>query len=125
MKAFFCISTASKMSEDKRQLLLAAFRKLKQRVLWKWETEEMPDKPDNVMLSKWLPQQDVLAHPNVRLFVSHGGQSSSQEALCHQKPVVSGIKGAMRKVQTRKVLLLESPKRPLNFIPILTLPNLT
>ena len=40
-------------------------------------------------------------------------------------PEASGIKGAMRKVQTRKVLLLESPKRPLNFIPILTLPNLT
>jgi hypothetical protein len=27
------------------------------RVLWKWETEHMEDKPDNVMLSKWLPQQ--------------------------------------------------------------------
>ena len=76
------------MSEEKRQLLLGVFRKLKQRVLWKWETEEMPDKPDNVMLSKWLPQQDVLAHPKVRLFVSHGGQSSSQESLCHQKPMV-------------------------------------
>ena len=76
------------MSEEKRRLLLGVFSKLKQRVLWKWETESMPDKPDNVMLSKWLPQQDVLADPKVRLFVSHGGQSSSQESLCHQKPMV-------------------------------------
>jgi glucuronosyltransferase len=40
------------MSEEKRKLLLGVFSKLKQRVLWKWETEDMPDKPDNVMLSR-------------------------------------------------------------------------
>jgi glucuronosyltransferase len=77
------------MAEDKRKILLEVFGRLKQRILWKWEVEEMPDKPSNVMLSKWLPQQDVLAHPKVRLFVSHGGQSSCQESLCHQKPMVS------------------------------------
>ena len=49
----------------------------------------MADKPANVMLSKWLPQQDILGHPKLRLFVSHGGQSSCQESLCHQKPMVS------------------------------------
>ena len=52
-------------------------------------TDKMEGKPDNVMLHKWLPQQDVLGHPNVRMFVSHGGQSSFQETLCHQKPAVS------------------------------------
>jgi hypothetical protein len=46
------------MSEEKKQILLSVFRQLKQRVLWKWEAEEMADKPDNVMLSKWLPQQE-------------------------------------------------------------------
>jgi len=76
------------MAEDKRKLLIDVFGRMKQRILWKWETEDMADKPDNVMLSKWLPQQDVLGHPKVRLFVSHGGQSSCQESLCHQKPMV-------------------------------------
>ena len=56
--------------------------------MWKWESEEMQDKPDNIMLSKWLPQQDILAHPKLKLFITHGGQSSTQEALCHKKPVV-------------------------------------
>ena len=70
-------------------MFLNVFKGLKQKVLWKWETEEMADKPDNVMLSKWLPQQEILAHPNCKLFITHGGQSSFQETLCHKKPVVS------------------------------------
>merc|ERR1712223_345253 len=41
------------------------------------------------MLSKWVPQQDGLAHPNLKVFVTHGGQSSFQESLCHQKPIVA------------------------------------
>ncbi len=77
------------MAPAKRLAFLNAFKKLKLKVLWKWETEQMEGQPDNVMLSKWLPQQEVLAHPNVKLFVTHGGQSSFQETLCHKKPVVN------------------------------------
>ena len=58
-------------------------------MLWKWETEQMDDLPPNVKLSKWLPQQDVLGHPKLKFFITHGGQSSTQETLCHQKPAVS------------------------------------
>ena len=86
--SFGSVLKASVMSENKRKTLLNVFGKLKQKVLWKWETESMEDKPENVMLHKWLPQQDVLGHPNVKLFVSHGGQSSFQETICHQKPAV-------------------------------------
>ena len=87
--SFGSVLKASVMSEDKRKALLSVFGKLKQKVLWKWETDYMEDKPSNVMLHKWLPQQDVLGHPNVKLFVSHGGQSSFQETVCHRKPAVS------------------------------------
>ena len=86
--SFGSMLKGSLMSEKMRQIFTHAFGKLKQRVLWKWESEDMEGKPDNVMLSKWLPQQDLLAHPNLKLFISHMGQSSSQEALCHQVPVV-------------------------------------
>lgn len=86
--SFGSVFRASYMSDDRRKLFLNVFKGLKQKILWKWETEIMEDKPDNVMLSKWLPQQEVLAHPNVKLFITHGGQSSFQETLCHGKPVV-------------------------------------
>ena len=87
--AFGSVLKSSKMSEENRIKLVTAFGKLRQRVIWKWETETMPDLPSNVKLSKWLPQEDVLGHPKLRLFVTHGGQSSFQEALCHKRPVVS------------------------------------
>ena len=80
----------SLMTEENRKLLLNALGRFKQYdVIWKWETEEMPDKPENVMLSKWLPQQEILGHPNLKVFITHAGQSSFQETLCHQKPVVA------------------------------------
>jgi hypothetical protein len=42
-----------------------AFSRLKQRVIWKWETESMEGKPDNVFLSKWLPQQVPLLRTSI------------------------------------------------------------
>jgi hypothetical protein len=48
------------MPESKRNAFLKAFSKLKQRVLWKWETDTLPGQPRNVKLGKWLPQSDIL-----------------------------------------------------------------
>ncbi|KAG8255702.1 hypothetical protein J6590_086640 [Homalodisca vitripennis] len=59
-----------------------------QRFIMKYE-EELPDAPPNVMYMKWLPQSDILAHPNVRAFVSHGGQASTMEAVYFAKPLVA------------------------------------
>ncbi|ERL86204.1 hypothetical protein D910_03615, partial [Dendroctonus ponderosae] len=46
--------------EEQRKAFIRAFAKLPQRILWKWENETMLDKPDNVMISKWMPQFDIL-----------------------------------------------------------------
>lgn len=32
------------------------FRRLKQRVIWKFEDESIPNLPENVLIRKWLPQ---------------------------------------------------------------------
>ncbi|ODM91207.1 UDP-glucuronosyltransferase 2B18 [Orchesella cincta] len=82
------IVKAKDMPENYRKVFLNVFSRLKQRVIWKWETETMPDLPPNVKLSKWLPQQDVLGHPNIRLFMTHGGLLSTQESVYHGVPVL-------------------------------------
>ncbi|XP_065353632.1 UDP-glycosyltransferase UGT5-like [Cloeon dipterum] len=79
---------AELMPESMRKALLDAFAQLPQRVLWKYESEELPGKPDNVMISPWVPQMEVLAHPNVKLFITHGGLLSGQEAMYNGLPVV-------------------------------------
>ena len=45
--------------------------------------------PDRVRTTKWAPQNDVLAHPSIRAFVTHGGANSLYEAAYHAVPIVS------------------------------------
>lgn len=87
---FFSLGSIVKpkeMPEATRVKFIKVFSKLKQRVLWKWDAE-MPDAPPNVMVRKWLPQQDILGHPNIKLFMSHGGLLSIQESVYHGVPVL-------------------------------------
>ena len=86
--SFGSVIKASKMPEAKRQILLNVFSKLKQRIIWKWEAP-MPDAPDNVLVSSWLPQTSLLAHEKVTLFITHGGAGSLQETICHGTPVIA------------------------------------
>lgn len=66
---------------EKREAFIKTFKRLKQKVIWKYENETLPNKPDNVMISKWIPQRDILAHPNIKLFITHGGLLSTSEAI--------------------------------------------
>ena len=73
---------------DKRDGILKAMSQLDQIVLWKWENDTMPNRPDNVLIRKWMPQREILCHPNVKVFISHGGLLGSSEAAYCGVPVV-------------------------------------
>ena len=79
----------SQMPKEKLDLFLETFSNLKVSVLWKWDTE-VPNLPKNVKVTSWVPQQDVLGHHNLKVFVTHGGLGSLQEAIYH-KAVMVGI----------------------------------
>ncbi|XP_069186025.1 UDP-glucuronosyltransferase 2B1 isoform X2 [Procambarus clarkii] len=67
---------------------LAAFSRLQQRVLLRFNPALLPYVPDNIMVVDWLPQHDVLGHPNTVLFVTHCGQNGINEAVYHGVPIV-------------------------------------
>lgn len=43
---------------------------------------------DNVKVSSWLPQNDVLGHPKTRLFIGHAGMNGMLEASYHGVPMI-------------------------------------
>jgi len=73
---------------EKRDALLKTFAQFKQKVMWKWEDDKLPGKPDNVFIKSWWPQDDILAHRNVKVFITHGGLLGSTEAIYHGVPVI-------------------------------------
>lgn len=80
---------ATTLPEEKRNAILAALGQFKQKVVWKWEDENIPNKPSNLYVRKWMPQRDILCHPKVKVFWSHGGLMGSSEAAYCGTPVVA------------------------------------
>ncbi|CAG9863739.1 unnamed protein product [Phyllotreta striolata] len=76
------------LTKEQLNAFLNAFRKLSHSILWKCDMD-VPNKPSNVLFSKWLPQTDVLAHPNVIAFVTHNGLLSTTEAMYYGVPMIS------------------------------------
>ncbi|KAM7361144.1 UDP-glucosyltransferase 2-like isoform 2-T2 [Cochliomyia hominivorax] len=88
-----------------RQMLLETFSSLPYKILWKFENPSlMEERPINVFISKWFSQTDILAHPRVKLFISHGGLLSLIEAIYHSKPVLGIPVFYDQFVNTRKAL---------------------
>nr|CAD7394604.1 unnamed protein product [Timema cristinae] len=77
------------MDAQKRQIFLDVFSELPgYHVLWKWESDSLPGQTKNVKLAKWLPQQDVLRHPKVKVFITQGGLQSTEEAILMGVPLI-------------------------------------
>lgn len=88
---FFGMGSNLKVSllpEEKKKAILRALGRINQTVFWKWEEDTIEGKPDNVILGKWFPQQAILAHPNTKAFISHGGLLSTIEAVSLGKPIL-------------------------------------
>ncbi|XP_045469117.1 UDP-glycosyltransferase UGT5-like isoform X4 [Harmonia axyridis] len=87
----FSFGTNMKIAEvekDKLDAIMEGLRKIAPiKVLFKSEID-LKDAPKNVLVSKWLPQNDILAHPNIKAFITHGGLGGNTEAVYHGVPMI-------------------------------------
>lgn len=74
---------------DKIDIIMKTLSKLNQRIIFKWESDDLHGKPKNILVKKWLPQSEILAHKNIKLFISHCGMGGVLESKYHGVPVLA------------------------------------
>ncbi|CAH1787532.1 unnamed protein product [Owenia fusiformis] len=67
--------------------LIFVFKAVNQSVIWKYNGNFI-DLPSRIKLLKWIPQNDLLAHPKVKLFITHCGSNGQYEALNNGVPML-------------------------------------
>ncbi|XP_063286095.1 UDP-glucuronosyltransferase 1A1-like isoform X3 [Pelobates fuscus] len=88
---FVVFSLGSMVSEipiDKAIDIAKALGSIPQKVFWRYTGKVPPNLAENTHLVKWLPQNDLLAHPKARAFITHAGSHGIYEAICNAVPVV-------------------------------------
>ncbi|KRT85102.1 Glycosyltransferase [Oryctes borbonicus] len=113
--SFGSMIVTESFSEEVLLAFFNAFKRLPYKVLWKASRERFPKHlklPNNIQFEPWMPQMEILCmlfqvqiyintflksllclkyftgHPNVKLFVSHGGMLGTSEALYCGVPVL-------------------------------------
>uniref|UniRef100_A0A914QK85 glucuronosyltransferase n=1 Tax=Panagrolaimus davidi TaxID=227884 RepID=A0A914QK85_9BILA len=96
------------MPEHLKKAFLEAFAEFPEiNFLWKYEKDEdeIAKGYKNVFTGKWLPQNDILDHPKLLAFITHGGMNSVMEGSTKGIPMICI---PMFGDQNRNALLLES-----------------
>ncbi|XP_015489554.1 UDP-glucuronosyltransferase 1-1-like isoform X7 [Parus major] len=81
-------SMVSEIPMKKAMEIAEALGTVPQTVFWRYTGKAPPNLPSNVKLVKWLPQNDLLAHPKTRAFITHGGSHGVYEGICNAVPMV-------------------------------------
>uniref|UniRef100_A0A8W4F6U6 UDP-glucuronosyltransferase n=1 Tax=Sus scrofa TaxID=9823 RepID=A0A8W4F6U6_PIG len=81
-------SMISNMTEERANTIASAFAQIPQKVLWKYEGKKPDTLGPNTRLYKWIPQNDLLGHPQTKAFITHGGANGIFEAIYHGVPMV-------------------------------------
>ncbi|KAF8385698.1 hypothetical protein PRIPAC_74840 [Pristionchus pacificus] len=69
---------------------IRAFNQLRDyRIIWTYSGRELDEKMgDHILITKWAPQNDLLAHKNTKMFFTHGGLKSIKEGICSSVPLL-------------------------------------
>lgn len=77
------------MDEKRKKAFIDAFRSFPEyNFIWKYESKLELKLPSNVKILSWVNQNDILAHPKTKAFISHCGLLGTQEAAWYGVPVL-------------------------------------
>ncbi|XP_047235069.1 UDP-glucuronosyltransferase 2A2-like isoform X2 [Girardinichthys multiradiatus] len=68
--------------------IASVFAKMPQKVIWRHKGERPSTLGNNTLILDWMPQKDLLGHPQIKVFVAHGGTNGVQEAIYYGVPVL-------------------------------------
>nr|XP_043899007.1 UDP-glucuronosyltransferase 2C1-like [Solea senegalensis] len=68
--------------------IASVFAKLPQKVIWRHKGERPSTLGNNTLIVDWMPQKDLLGHPQTKVFIAHGGTNGVQEAIYYGVPVL-------------------------------------
>ena len=80
-------SVQQDVSREEQEKWVETFRDLPYKVVWK-QGDSVENLPENTRTFTWLAQMSLLQHPNIRLFITHGGYASKVEATCAGVPLL-------------------------------------
>ncbi|CAJ0580405.1 unnamed protein product, partial [Mesorhabditis spiculigera] len=89
--SFGSVAKSYLMPDSYKKSIITAVKSLPDvQFIWKYEEDDLKswDLPENLYLSKWVPQASLLADPRLKLFVTHGGLASVTEVAYSGMPAI-------------------------------------
>ncbi|XP_067673844.1 UDP-glucuronosyltransferase 2B7-like [Haliotis asinina] len=79
-------SNVKSLPDEISKRLLDSFSRTNYKYIFK--TDKKVKVGPNVLLTTWMPQSDLLAHPNTKLFITHCGANGQNEAFLQGVPMI-------------------------------------
>ncbi|KPJ00056.1 Ecdysteroid UDP-glucosyltransferase [Papilio xuthus] len=107
----------SHLPQEKIMIFKNVLSELPYNVLWKIKDDYLPEESKNIKTFQWLPQADLLRHPNVKIFITQGGLQSTDEAITAGVPLIGvpilGDQCYRDNVKRLRTLMQDQPQTPL------------
>ncbi|XP_042355213.1 LOW QUALITY PROTEIN: UDP-glucuronosyltransferase 2C1-like [Plectropomus leopardus] len=81
-------ASVNTLPKEVAEEIASIFARIPQKVIWRHIGERPSTLGNNTLIVDWMPQKDLLGHPQTKVFVAHGGTNGVQEAIYHGVPVL-------------------------------------
>ncbi|CAI6364338.1 unnamed protein product [Macrosiphum euphorbiae] len=85
---FGTILNVTSIPKPSLRSLINVLGRLEQKIVFRWINNDTQSFPTNFYVNSWLPQREILNHPNCKLFITHGGVHGIIEAIDAGIPII-------------------------------------